>query len=434
MMGPPVDEKVRNTGIAIERARSIIDQAMPRKQNPFLPDFNYAELAPLYALAHWGIEIGLKAILLLEDNQYDPKEDRHDLKKPFLRLKESNSEIANHLIKAFNDTVSFYTIDKCRWKHFKSLDAYLEQYGREDLYVTFRYWALADKELDHIPLFVHRELLVALEKLLGWNHQQVASKRVKRWVRWKFSEEVRGHIHACHSCKKDLPQPFLEVLNDSYPSNTPFREKLQYLYNQHAKKADDGCMNRIIRGAFESFRRDDDPAVRYLVNTLDDLPEGSLEKPSDIELQVEWVVHDIAGIVWIKNGQQLGLIRQSIDGRWLAQSYSPPTNSIVAKTKTDAKNWLVEECTEIVRVSVNGGPYTPTRVVSPALLGRPFAITFVNSTRGLTVGQHIDVKSIAFPTLFTQAPSPESMEEKLNGETPDTQVMPHVRGLPLTHP
>ena len=246
-------QEISKVGIAIERARSIVDQAMPRKQTLFLPDFDYASLAPLYTLAHWGIEIGLKAILLLEDNQYDPKEDRHDLKKPFQRLKESNSEIANHLIKAFNDTVSFYTIDKCRWKHFKSLDAYLEQYGREDLYVTFRYWALADKELDHIPLFVHRELLVALEKLLGWNHQQVASIRVKRWVRWKFSEEVGGHMRACQSCREALPQSFLELLSDSYPSDTPFREELLSLYNQHAKKADNGCMNRIIRGALSLF-------------------------------------------------------------------------------------------------------------------------------------------------------------------------------------
>ena len=82
---------------------------------------------------------------------------------------------------------------------------------------------------------------------------------------------------------------------------------------------------------WQVLRRDNDLAVRYLVSTLDDLPKGSLERPSDISLEVNWVVHCIAGTVKIQNGQTLGHIRESIDGRWLAQAYSPPTNSIVAQ-------------------------------------------------------------------------------------------------------
>ena len=395
-------QEISKVGIAIERARSIVDQAMPRERNLFLPDFEYAKLAPLYALAHWGIENGLKAILSQQKIKYPRGRTGHDLGELYRLSKQNDLVDANALEHAFTDAANFYTIDRRRWNEFRSLDAYLKSFGEWKRYETFRYWALDDLDQFHIPLLVHRELLVALEKILGWHHQQVASKRVKRWIHRQLSEEVRGHIHACHSCRKALPQPFLEVLNDSYPSNTPFREKLQYLYNQHVKTADNGCMNQVIRGTFGSLSRDNDPAVRYLVKTLDDLPKGSLERPSDISLEVNWVVHCIAGTVKIQNGQTLGHIRESIDGRWLAQAYSPPTNSIVAKTKTDAKNWLVEECTEIVRVSVNGGPYTPTRVVSPALLGRPFAITFANSTHGLTVGQHIDVRINRLPYIIHQ--------------------------------
>ena len=56
-------QEISKVGIAIERARSIIDEAMPREHNPFLPDYEYARLAPLFALAHWGIENGLKALI-----------------------------------------------------------------------------------------------------------------------------------------------------------------------------------------------------------------------------------------------------------------------------------------------------------------------------------------------------------------------------------
>ena len=93
----------------------------------------------------------------------------------------------------------------------------------------------------------------------------------------------------------------------------------------------DDCMNRVIAHAVRNLKDDHDLAVRYLVSTLDDLPKGSLERPSDISLEVNWVVHCIAGTVKIQNGQTLGHIRESIDGRWLALAYSPPTNSIVHK-------------------------------------------------------------------------------------------------------
>lgn len=207
---------------------------MPRQQNLFLPDVDNAELAPLYALAHWSIENGLKAILLLEDDQYDSRKDRHDLTKLLQRLEGSNSEDANYFITAFDDTVCIYTIDKRRWQHFLSLDAYLEENGRGDLHETFRYWALPKGELGHIPLIVHRELIIALEKLLGWRHKQITSIRLEEWIRAKLSKEVLGHTQCRKTCMTDRPHLYTEFLNDSHPSDTPFREKLQPLYNQHA--------------------------------------------------------------------------------------------------------------------------------------------------------------------------------------------------------
>ena len=72
-------QEISKVGIAIERARSIIDEAMPRKQNPFLPDYEYARLAPLFALAHWGIENGLKAILSQQKIKYPRGRTGHNL-------------------------------------------------------------------------------------------------------------------------------------------------------------------------------------------------------------------------------------------------------------------------------------------------------------------------------------------------------------------
>ena len=392
-----VIDEVSKTGMAIEQAVRIIDTATPEGQD-LSPEYDYAMRAPLYALAHWGIENGLKALIWQVEGDH-PR--GHDLGKLFRRLKRKAPVKAKHLEDAFTDTVNFYTIDKEQWVHFQSLSSYLGEYGKEDRYETFRYWALEDSNLFHIPLFVHRELLVFLEKFCQWGKKYKTSQRVEWRVNWGYLEGKREHVNSCDICLKDYPESMLEILQRLYPSSDKLSCILRDAYNHNFNIGDDDCINRVIIGTVEFLEKCDDPAVKYYADRLKDLPEGSIPLPSDIELDVKWPVADTFGIVKIRNGERLGTIRYSIDSRWCAGGSLSKAGAKFAKTKTDAMNWLVIASTEVVEVTVDRGPHTPKRAMSPVLLTRsrsgdgpwsPYKITFVNHAHGLSVGQHIAVR------------------------------------------
>ena len=120
-----------------------------RENGTYSSEYANAKWAPLYALAHWGIENGLKALILQAVGQH-PR--GHDLYELFRLLESKDASKAKNLEHAFADIANFYTIDVDRWVHFQSLKPYLREFGKDELYEKFRYWALEDKGLYHIPL------------------------------------------------------------------------------------------------------------------------------------------------------------------------------------------------------------------------------------------------------------------------------------------
>ena len=390
------DDRVSDTGMAIEVARQLIDNAMPQVQD-LMPKYEYAKWAPLYLIAHSAFENGLKALILQEEGVHCCG---HALRKLFRRLKGKAPKKAKILEDAFADIVNFYTIDLSRLESCRSLDTYLGEYGNKELYKTFRYWALEGRDLDWIFLFVHRELLVVLEKLCRWGIEQITSQRVEDSIRYSFVRSIEEHINNCDDCRKDSSKPWLKILNKSFPSDTPFSDRLRGVNSQDFEIVDDECLNQVIYTALDSLGKSEDPTVRYYVQTLNDLPDGSVTLPSDIQFEVEWPT-ETYGIAKIRNGEKLGTIRYTIDSRWYAQDFFHKYNPRFAKTRDDAANWLLHACTVMVKVSVNGGEYTSRRAMSPPSPGGvgwddpPAAhkITFANETHGLSVGQHLNVRS-----------------------------------------
>ena len=393
------DDRVSDTGMAIEVARQLIDNAMPQVQD-LVPKYEYAKWAPLYLIAHSAFENGLKAILVKLGVRWRRGRDGHDLGKLLQLLRESDSAKAKLLENTFTDTVNFYTIDIGRWVKFQSLDTYLGEFGTSDRYETFRYWALEGRDQKWIPLFIHRELLVVLEKLCRWGIEQITSQRVEDSIRYSFVRGVEEHINNCDGCRKDSSKPWLKILNKSFPSDTPFSDRLRGVNSQDFEIVDDECLNQVIHTALDSLGKSEDPTVRYYIQTLNDLPDGSVTLPSDIQFEVEWPT-DTYGIVKIRNGEKLGTIRYTIDSRWYAQDFFHKYNPRFAKTRDDAANWLLHACTVVVKVSVNGGEYTSRRAMSPPSPGgvgwddppAGHKITFANEAHGLSVGQHLNVRS-----------------------------------------
>ena len=384
------------TGIAIGKARSLIDIGTPQGQ-ALTPESDYAQWAPLYALAHWGIENGLKALIQQVEDSHS---GGHNLKNLFRKLKSKSAKKAKFLENAFTDAVNFYTIDLSQLENCRSLDAYFEEYGGEEKYEAFRYWALDNKDLYYIPLFVHRELLVVLERLCTWGKAQFTSQRIEQRVHSGFAEGTQKHINKCETCKNGVPSKLLDMLHWTYPPGTLRTDKLKEAYNSNFKSIDDECMVQVIHGTVQYLEKSDDPAVRYFAHTLHDLPAGSVPQPSDAELDVQWLPVGTTGVVTIRNGMLLGWIHYTIDGRWQAKGDFFPKVKF-AKTKTDAMYWLLDNCTEMVEVSVDGRSYTHMRAMSPVDFGRaysadsswtPYQITLANDAHGLSLGQHIKVR------------------------------------------
>ena len=211
----------------------------------------------------------------------------------------------------------------------------------------------------------------------------------------------------CTRCNLDTQESRLRWRKTYTPATTPL-DTLKHAYNCNFKIADDKCVNQVISDVFGRVKESKDPAVRYYVQTLYDLPEGSVLRPSGVELEVEWSAPGFFGIVRIRNVERLGSIRYSIDSRWCAQVYLFPLKIQFAKTKADAMNWLANECTEVVEVSVDRGPYVPRRAVSPVSSNRtrsgdgpwsPYKVIFADHAHSLSIGQHIKVRDCSPITM-----------------------------------
>ena len=384
---------VSKTGMAIEMARRIIDVSLPQERD-LAREYEYAKWAPLYNLAHSGIENGIKALIWQIDSDHP---GGHNLRSLFRKLKGKAPKKARLLEDAFSDIVNFYTIDTRRWVYFNSLDAYLKEFGSEKRYETYRYWALDNKDLEYIPLFAHRELLAFLERLCQWGQRMFTSRRVELNVNGVLHRKIERHANHCDTCRKASVGPSMTRLLASFPSVAIIADRINDAYNRKFDNRDDECADKVMQATFECLKTSEDPAVQYYFNRLTDLPEGSITRPSDAELEV-----DQHGVVKIRTGETVGMLHHSMEGLWYALISSPESKARIAKTKEDAMYWLLAERTEMVQISVDGGAFTPKRAMSsPSYVwvrsesssSPGYKITFADESHGLTVGQFLDIRS-----------------------------------------
>ena len=372
-------------GVAIEEIIGVIDKGMP-KDGDFFSSYQHAKWTPLYLLAHWGIENGLKALLREKGEEYHGS----NLSKAYNKLKQVNVEAAEALGAAFYDAVSFYSIDVNRWEPFRTLDTFFNKFGSETCYKSLPYWPL-DGETDlNIPPFIHRELLAALEEQCQHGSAQTTSLRIEQNVKWSIIAAFEGHLKGCTECTRD---ELLRGLDRWFHKDSSPTEKLRYAFRHNFFISNDGCVNATVRSFCLSLMDGDDFVVRYYIHKFDDIPEGSVNRPSDIEL-----VSDEHGVVRIRDGETLGVIHQDIDSRWRAYPIWTSRKRRYAKTRIDAMNWLIDECTFMVNLIVDNGWASPRRVVYPSSNNRRRAraglppeheLIFADGTHDLKVGQEL---------------------------------------------
>ena len=161
---------------------------------------------------------------------------------------------------------------------------------------------------------------------ISWSAEDTQKERsVPRYGNW-----LKEHISCCDALKEAVNQDF-NINNDEFITQT-------------------------LLDAWKDLQQSKDPAVRYLMSTLTDLPKGSQPRNPDAAPNVQWSNKDqIAGAVLTPAGTYLGFIEKYADGRWgIDPSQDGPHGTPrIAKALADAKAYLVNRLTREVTVTVN---------------------------------------------------------------------------------
>ncbi len=387
----------------------ILDSA-PVKPD-MIPEFTAFQMMNRAPVAHLSIERGLKSLII--ESGGNPK-DEHNLLPLFRELANLNPEAAGFLSKSFDEAVRLYryNVNAAGLEHLKSLEHYLSSVGSTNAFNEMRYWEITqslDQEVLHrISLPIHRELLHALRQLfMPSNRRTTVSDRIERTVRDEMFES-HSLAYAPGSAQEAVVKSylnwlkehrtFLEALTDAV--RTGFDVKHEFI-------------NRLLSNAYDALLKSDDPAVRYVVYTLNVLPRQPRDPGKDTK--VEWLgpfKEPRNGLVSSPAGTHLGDIVRGTDGLWyITPSRNGPVRvSAIASSQIDARCYLATFLTQPVNVAVDGSEPRDLRLVCegdiPFLLDASrqmneaggdalatFDLDFWDENHGMQVGHTILVES-----------------------------------------
>ena len=271
---------------SIEDVIAILDSA------PIRPDLqweaNVVQLTNCAPIAHHSIERELKALIAEAGGN---EEDTHDLNNRHKELARSDGKSADFLVRAFDDAVKFYRykVNTKGFRHFQSIEKYLTKIGNKKAFNDLRFWAIGESPKDQhlmrsLSMAIHRELLCALLCLFQDRHE-VVSGRVESEVHQAMFDERLISYSTDISGKEYHPDWYIHWLSCEH---TTCCSALEEAVDQNFAISEDQFVNQTLRDAYDDLQQSKDPAVRYYIRKLKDMPEGSEQRNPDAVPDVEW--------------------------------------------------------------------------------------------------------------------------------------------------
>ena len=347
---------------SIDDALQILDDSLLQQDAPAQATF--VQISSRVPVSHLAIERGLKFLIKKHAGKIDK---HHDLHRHLRRLRELDPSAVAFLEKTFDDTTAFYGLNP-NYRglgHIRTLKTYLDTVGTKKAFNRMRYWEL-DPEQEE-SLFrqiwpeIHREVLTAIRKLISSNASEgeTITGRVEQTIHGALFPTAQLGYSPGSDHEATVMRYIHWVLN--HPS---LREALTDAFQRDFAIGDE-FMNKMVRQAYQSLTQSPDPAIRYLVSSIDVLPP----QPRDQIPLIEWSdpQEEQPGRVLTPGGTALGLIRRTPDGIWHILPFRTGTAGkfVRARSQTDARRYLAQLLSDTYTIKVNDKPRTIRLVGEP---------------------------------------------------------------------
>ena len=347
---------------------SVDDALQILDDSPLQPDAptqtTFVQISNCVPIAHLAIERGLKFLIKKHGGIYG---EHHGLNKHLRKLRKLDPSAVAFPGKTFDDTFAFYGLNP-NYRglgHIRTLKTYLDTVGTKKAFNSMRYWEL-DPEQEE-PLFrqiwpaIHRELLTAVRKLVVSNalEGETITGRVEQTMHNALFPTEQLSYSPGSDHEATVMRYIHWVLN--HPS---LREALTDAFQRDFAIGDE-FMNKMVRHAYQSLTQSPDPAIRYLVSSIDVLPS----QPRDSIPLIEWSdsQEEQPGRVLTPGGTALGLIRRTTDRIWHILPFRTGTAGkfVRARSQTDARSYLAQLLSDTCTIKVNDKPRTIRLVGEP---------------------------------------------------------------------
>lgn len=388
------------------------------------PNYNLAKFSLIQSMLHSVIEVGLKS--LVDDYRWG-----HSLDVVYDELSQTDGAAADYLNAVFVEAVDFYKLCHSeKMPYFQSLKAFLKQFGRQDLYTSYRYWALesssattAQKAFSPRIVELYYEVLRAIATI------QVRRKYKKgqllQGVCWRVNVKV---MHALNREPLLLMEAGdeLDQWRNSLTGHYPYMQGMEDAASADFQIEGLPKMSAILHLVKDNLKRDEDGAVSYWARRLEYLREGSQDAPKGLTIKKVPVDKHIIEIRDPSGEKLLALLGQMPDGAWLVDMSEIPTAA--AWTREDAERYIIAQAAVPVYVTtasqsqwkytvldhpenqLQGGDFSSDDVF-PKTLYREYEFRMWTDAHGIQTGEHIVMQ---FPSHWF-----ESGAYRLDGRVTD---------------
>lgn len=302
------------------------------------PNYNLAKFSLIQSMLHSVVEVGLKSLTI------DGYQKGHSLDSVYGILSKTHRPAADYLNAVFVEAVDFYRLCHSQTPtYFQSLEAFLRQFGRHDLYTSYRYWTLeseaaviARKAFSPRVVELYYEVLRAIYTILI--RRRYKKEQILQGVCWRVNSQVRHALNRQALHLREAGDELNQWLR-SCTGQYPYMRGMEDAASVDFQITGLSKMSAILRSVKDSLKHDKDGAVNYWARRLEYLCEGSQEAPQGLVVKKVPMNKYITEVRDPSGETLLAWLGQMPDGAWLVDMGEIPTAA--AWTREDAERYII---------------------------------------------------------------------------------------------